>query len=51
MVSHRRDERASDVLPPDLARLAETWPELPENIRSAIMLLAESSRQENGGHE
>jgi hypothetical protein len=31
-------------LPPDLARLLEAWPKLPEHIRCAILALVDSCK-------
>jgi hypothetical protein len=32
-------------LPPDLARVVEAWPQLPEPIRRAVLALVESAGQ------
>ena len=37
--------KAQAPLPPDLARVVDTWPDLPEHIRAAVLALVDTNEK------
>ena len=42
-------KRAAQILPPDLAAVADAWPDLPEPIRAGILAMVKAASKESGG--
>ena len=42
------DPAKTDLIEPDLAKVIEAWPDLPEAITTAILALVQSSQQTQG---
>jgi hypothetical protein len=36
------DPKQADSLPPELMKIVEAWPDLPNNIKAAVMVLVDS---------